>query len=392
VLPVAARAPWSLLAALLLVRFADEWVTFFPAGTVEPIRADLGLTYAEMGLVLASLPAGGLVGGVFSVAADFWDRRWLATLGALGYALCMLAFALGGSLWVLLAAGFLWGASGDAFVHGCEVTLVDLYRDDVASALGRVNALAAAGDVLSPLTLAALAGAGLGWRSAFAAGAAAMLVYAAWLALQRFPAPAPPAEAASPAKAILAVVRDRQILLLALVDGLYSLLDEPLLGFTIAYLERDRHVAPALASAAASAGIVGGLIGFLAVPLFTRRWSSRALLRGLSTAMAFEIGTVIVAPWLPVQVLALTLFQLTGAVFYSVLIARYLSARPGLAGTTQMVVGMVGHVGLLFPALVGAAADAFGLAAGLSLYAAVPLAILLLLAAGADAPSSSGRD
>lgn len=384
-LPLGARAPWSLLAALLLVRFADEWVTFFPAGAIEAIRADLGLTYAQMGLVVSSLPAGGLVGGAFSVAADFWDRRWLASLGALGYALCLLAFALGGSFAVLLVAGFVWGAAGDAFVHGCEVTLVDLYDDDVAPAIGRVNAYAAVGDLLGPLTLAALAALGLSWRAAFGFGGAAMLLYAGWLASQRFPRPSRPAEAGSPAQAVLAVVRDRRVLLLALVEGLYSLLDEPLLGFTAAFLERDRAVPAVVATVAISVGVVGGIAGFLAVPLFTARWAPGGLLRALAAAMAVELATLVLAPWLPLQTAALGLFELSGAVFYSVLTARYLSLRPGLAGTTGMVVGMVGHAGLGFPALVGAASDAFGLAAGLGLYALVPVAILLLLAAGADA-------
>ena len=336
-----------------------------------------------MGLVVASLPAGGLLGGAFSVAADFVDRRWLAALGALGYALCLGAFALGGSLPVLLVAGFLWGAAGDAFVLGCEVALVDLYRDEVAPAIGRVNALGALGDLLGPLTLAAVAGLGLSWRAAFALGAGAMLLYAAWLAGQRFPPPSRPPEVTSARQAVLSVARDRRVVLLALVDGLYGLLDEPFLGFTVAFLERERGVAPALATATISVGVAGGIVGFLTVPLFTARWSGPGLLRTLSALMAIEVAGLVLAPRLPLQVAAIGAFGVCGAVFYSVLKARYLSLRPGLAGTTKVVVTTVGQVGLAFPALVGATADAFGLAVGLGLYAAVPLAILAVLALGA---------
>jgi FSR family fosmidomycin resistance protein-like MFS transporter len=381
---MAARAPWSLLSALLLVRLADEWVTFFPSGALEAIRTDLGLSYVEVGLVVASLPAGGLLGSAFSVAADFVDRRWLAAGGALGYALCMAAFALGGSLPLLLVAGFCWGAAGDAFVLGCEVALVDLYRDEVAPAIGRVNAFGAVGDLLGPLTLAAAAGLGLSWRVPFALGALAMLLYAAWLAGQRFPRPSPPPEAGSARQALLSVARDRRIVLLALVDGLYGLLDEPFLGFTVAFLERERAVPPALATLAISVAVAGGIVGFLSVPLFTARWSAPGLLRVLAAAMALEIGALVLAPFLPLQIAAIGALGVGGAVFYAVLKARYLSLRPGLAGTTKAVVTTVGHVGLAFPALVGATADAFSLAVGLGLYALVPLAILALLALGAD--------
>ena len=54
----------------------------------------------------------------------------------------------------------------------------------------------------------------------------------------------------------------------------------------------------------------------------------------------------------------------------------------GKAGTSQAVVSTFGLLGVGFPALVGAVSDAFGLTAGLGLYAAVPLAILLVLALG----------
>ena len=134
------RVPFSLVAALLLVDLADEWLTFLPSGSLESIRADLGLTYAEVGLVLVALPAGGLIGNSLSVAADFVSRRLLASVGALLYGICLIAFGLADSLVVLLVASFVWGIASDAFVHSCQVAVVDLCRDDLAPALARLNA------------------------------------------------------------------------------------------------------------------------------------------------------------------------------------------------------------------------------------------------------------
>ncbi|HWF76254.1 MAG TPA: hypothetical protein VN694_03670, partial [Caulobacteraceae bacterium] len=104
------RAPYGLVAALVLVRFADEWTTFFPAGALEPMRRDLGLSYAEIAGVLVALPAGGLLGTFFVIAADYVSRRLLASLGAATYGLAMVVFGVGHSLPVLLAAAFAWGA------------------------------------------------------------------------------------------------------------------------------------------------------------------------------------------------------------------------------------------------------------------------------------------
>jgi len=129
----------------MLVRFADEWTTFLPAGALEPIRADLRLGYTEVSAILVALPAGGLLGEFFVIAADYVSRRWIATLGAIGYSASLLAFGFSHSLPVMVAAAFVWGASSDAFVHGCEVSLTDLAGDDLPRALSRMNAWAAVG-------------------------------------------------------------------------------------------------------------------------------------------------------------------------------------------------------------------------------------------------------
>jgi predicted MFS family arabinose efflux permease len=375
------RAPSALLPSLLFVRLADEWFTFFPAGALEPIRADVGLAYADVGLVLTALTAGGLLGNGFAAAADFVDRRRLASGGALVYALCLIAFAVGDALPVLLVAGFVWGAASDAFAHSCEVALVDLYRDDVAPALGQVNAYGAVGDLLGPLSLAGAAATGLGWRGAFAAGAALMLLYAGWLAARPFPAPRPRPGAATPAQAVLGVVRDRRIILLAVVDGLFGLLDEPFWGFTVAFLERERGLAPAAATAVVGVAVAAGIAGFLSVPAFTGRWAPAWLLVRLGAVLAAAVAALIALPLAPLQLAAAATFGFTGAVFYAVLQATYLALRPGQAGTSKAVVSTIGCFGIGVPTLVGAVADAYGLTAGLAVYGAVPIAIVLLLAA-----------
>ena len=89
---------------MLLVNLADEWFAFLPAGAMESIRADLGLSYAQAGVLLALLPAGGVLGIFLMAAADFVSRRLLGAAGALVYALCLLTFATGRSFMVLAIA------------------------------------------------------------------------------------------------------------------------------------------------------------------------------------------------------------------------------------------------------------------------------------------------
>ena len=126
----------------MLVRFADEWTTFLPAGALEPIRRDLDLSYAQVAGVLVALSGGGIVGTFLIIAADYVSRRAIASLGAATYGLAMIVFGVGHSLPLLLAAAFAWGAASDAFVHGAEVALVDLADERSARTLARMNAWA----------------------------------------------------------------------------------------------------------------------------------------------------------------------------------------------------------------------------------------------------------
>jgi predicted MFS family arabinose efflux permease len=378
-LPLAARAPYTLIGALMLVRFADEWFTFFPAGALVPIRDELDLSYAQAGVIVTSLAAGGIVGHGFTLAADFVDRRVLAGLGALAYGLCMIAFALADSFYVLTIAGLVWGASSDAFIHGCEVALVDIAEDDLAPALARVNAFGAIGDLLGPLTLAAAFALGVSWRAVFAAGGALMVLYAGWIATQPLPKPHPSPHASTPLASVLSLLRDRRILVLAVVDGLFGLLDEPFLAFTIAYLERVRGLSAAAATLVAGVSVAGGIAGYLSVELFTRRFGTRALLLSTGCVVGLAVGSIIAAPVPVVQAGAGFIFGFSGAVFYSVLQAHILGLRPGQAGATSAVVATIGLLGIGYPLLVGAVADARGLTAGLLVYAAVPMVMLALL-------------
>ena len=373
------RAPYGLVAALVLVRFADEWAAFLPAGSLEPIRGELGLSYAQAASLLVALPAGGLLGNVFVVAADYVSRRLLASLGALAYGLALIAFGCAHSLPVLLAAAFLWGAASDAFIHGCEVALVDLAGEDLPRALARMNGWAAIGDLLGPLTLAAGALAGFGWRGAFLCLGALMLGYAAWIASQRLPPPHPREHLAHPFASLLSLLTDRRVIFLAVVLGLFGLLDEPLAGFMIAYLERVRGLGPELATAPVMAILIGGIGGYGAYERLTGGRQPRTVIVACAAVMAASLPAALFLPVLALQVIAALAFGAAASVFYTTLESMTLALRPGQAGATSAVVSSVGMIGIGFPALVGLAADAWGLGPAVGLYAVIPLIVLALV-------------
>ncbi|MBV9120641.1 MAG: MFS transporter, partial [Chloroflexi bacterium] len=213
-------------------------------------------------------------------------------------------------------------------------------------------------------------------------GAAVMLLYGLALASSPFPERRLQAPEA-PVAAVWSVLRDPRVLVLAAIDGLHGLLDEPFLGYLNALLERVRGWPPALATAAIGLILLSGIAGYLSVDRIRRRLTGRAPLPLFAGLVALSVGVAAFAPvpWLVVP--AAALFGYAGAVFYAQLEATYLSLRPGQAGTTGAVVSAIGLAGIGFPALVGAIADAHGLAMAIALYAALPGLIVPLTMADA---------
>jgi predicted MFS family arabinose efflux permease len=240
------------------------------------------------------------------------------------------------------------------------------------------------GDLLGPATLGVVALLGFSWRSAFLGGGVLMLGYAMWLAVHRFPPPRPPKTPTNPfagiGRNIWRIASDPEVWLLAVVLHLYGLLDEPLDGFMIAYFERVRGLTPALAAAPVVAILVGGMAGFAAFEGIAGSRSPRATILACAATMIATLPVAIFLPFLPVLLAAALCFGAAGAVLYTTLESVLLALRPGQAGTTSAVTSAIGMIGMVFPALVGALADARGLGAGLMLYAAVPPVILALAA------------
>jgi len=369
--------PLGLIASLLLVNLADEWFAFLPAGAMESIRADLGLSYAQAGVLLALLPAGGVLGVFLMAAADFVSRRILGAAGALLYALCLLAFASGRSFVVLAIALVLLGAASDAFVHATQLALAELAADELDATLARTNVLGSIGDLLGPLTLAVASATGVGWRPVFAMGGVLMLAYAGVLAAQSLPAPHP--DGSTPWSMARAVLGDTRVVRLAAIWALVTLLDEPLLGFLIANLEETHEVSAAAATALVGPIVAGGMVTYTLLGATRLSVSVRSRLNAASIGLLVTVLVMVAAPWPAVVALAGVGFGSSMALLWVTLLAMTLRLRPGQVGTTQAAVSGLATVGIVFPPLIGMAADRLGLGTAMWLFALAPAAILVLV-------------
>jgi len=352
---------------VLFVRLADESAVFLPFGSLESFRADLGLTYAQAGTVLAAIAPGALAGGAFAAAADRYSRRAISAGGAFGFALALVMFALGDSFAVLAAGAFVMGMASTAMVDAAEVALVDIAAgDDLRRWLARSNLLATVGDLLGPALVAGAVLLGLSWRAAFWVGAGLMGLYA--LALARAPLP-PPSRAVAEDDGVdgasrpgfTAVLRDPAVWVMGLIGLLMVPFDEPLVGFTIALLEQERGASPAVATVIAFAGIAGGVLAFT---VLARRFEGVAddrLLMGSVSAMAGGALVIAVVPVLAVVALAGLAVAIGLSLAWLALQHRSLVLRPGQVGATKAVLGAIESTGAWLPMAIGALADRAGL-------------------------------
>jgi MFS family permease len=367
---------------VLLVRLLDELAVFLPAGTLESFRADLGLTYAQAGAVLAAIAPGAVIGSVFAAAADRYSRRVIAAGGAFGFAAALALFAAGAGFPVLAAAAFGMGMASTAMVDAAEVALVDLAGDDLRRYLARGNLLATIGDLLGPALIACVALAGLSWRGVFATGAVLMGLYAAVLAVTPLPPPFAGADGDGDGdlddQGVGAVIRDPAVWAMGLLGLAMGPFDETLIGFVIALLEHDRGVSPAVATAVAFTGLGGGLLSFTILARRLEHVDDGRVLLLAVWAMTAGAVAMVACPVLPVVAAAAFAESVGLNLGWLAVQHRSLTLRPGQVGRTKAVLGVIEFSGFWIPICIGAVADRSGLRPALGAFVVLGLAMVAL--------------
>ncbi|MGZ8763505.1 MAG: MFS transporter [Acidimicrobiia bacterium] len=364
-----------MVAGLVLVDAADEWFSYLPASAAPQIRDDLGLSYAQLGVLLVLLPAGGMLGNVTLVAADFVSRRVIATSGALTYAGCLAVFALGDSFAVLAIASFVWGAASDAFVHGAGLALADLAGDDIDATLAGKDLMGSIGTIASPACVAIAAMLGIGWRPLFGGGAVVMALFAVWLARQ--PLPAPAAVGHTPWSALRGTVRDPRVWRMTVVLLLWDTIEAPFLGLAAASLVTTNGYSEGAATLLVGTWTLGATLAFGSMLLWPPRGESTmrraALLRCAAIlAMAIAGAPVVVG-------FAAFVVGASGARFWVPYQSEVLRLRPDQRGTTWAVIAGLSIPGLAIPPLLGTLADWHGSQVALFAFALMPVLTLAVL-------------
>ena len=426
------RSAAALVATLLLVEFLDEFVFGAREAAWPLIRTDLGLSYAQVGLLLG-LPnvVGNLIEPVIGILGDVWKRRVLILGGGIVFALALLLTALSRDFTLLLLSFVLFYPASGAFVSLSQATLMDLDPDRHEQNMARWVFAGSVGVVAGSLALGAAAALGLGWRGLYFvfAGLTVVLlaltrrVYPTALSQRRKDAGRTPelvrdhpqqvegsaspnqSQQESPSRAP-ALVRDhpqlvevsaapdRPTFMAGVVNGLRALrrpevvrwltllafsdlMLDVLLGFLALYYVDVAGATPTQAGMAVAVWTGAALLGdLLLIPLLER-------VRGLNylrLSSAVELAlfpAFLLVPDLWVKLVLLGLLGLFNAGWYSILKAQLYSAMPGQSGTVMAVGNVFGLVGGLIPLGLGLVAERFDLTVTMWLLLLGPVALLV---------------
>lgn len=358
------------------------------------IKDGLGLTNAELGAAVAAMPLGGLIAGGFVglLIARFGSGRVAMLAGTL--AACMLvAVGLAGS-WLALAGAMLvlgmFDATMDASMNAHGIGVQRRYGRSILQGFHGMWSLGsmAAGAVGALVASAALA------VSAHLAVAAVVLAASAFLAGRWF-LPSAIADAHAPGSEPLPIgprsaPRLLRILVpIAMLGILCIVLQSSAAIWSAVFLTDVLRQPEGIAASAFVIYMAAMVVGRMTNDRWVDRWGATAVVRVGALVGAAGVATAMAAAPLDAPLLAFAGFAMVGigsSPMFPVMIGAA-GSRPGIpTGHGVAIVAWLVRIGLVAaPAVVGAAADVFGLAAALG----IPLVGALLIAAAAPVLSGA---
>ncbi|HUS15224.1 MAG TPA: MFS transporter [Chloroflexia bacterium] len=367
---------------LLVIEYMDEFAFGVREAAWPLIRTDLGLDYAQVGILLG-LPnfLASLIEPAFGILGDVWRRRALILGGGVVFSAALALVAVSPNFLILLAAFIIFSPASGAFVSLSQATLMDLNPARHAHNMARWTFAGSVGVVTGPLALGAAVALGIGWRGLFlglAALSGAVLLLT-WR--QRFPPASADPEAepgfrAGVRNAGRALRRPAVLRWLTLLEFSYLMLDI-LLGFLALYFVDVVGVSPEQAAGAVAVWTGVGLLGdFLLIPLL-ERVPGLAYLRVSAALELVLFPAFLLAPGYWPKLVALGLLGLFNAGWYAILKGELYSAMPGQSGTVMAVSNVFGLAGSLIPLAVGLIAEQLGLGSTLWLLLLGPVALLI---------------
>ena len=342
------------------------------------LRDDLGLSYAEIGLLIA-VPnlVGGLVQPGFGLLADAGRRRALVLGGGVAFSVALAAIAGAWAFLPLMLASLVLAPASGAFVSLAQATLIDVGGAGPERSMARWVAAGSVGVVAGPLALSVALAAGLGWRETFLALAAigGLLV----LGARRVPFGAGTGSLRDGVRGALGALRRREVVRWLVLKDLTDLMGDVLFGFLALYFVDVVGVSAAQAALAVAVWTAGGLVGDFALLAILRRVSGSTHLRVTAAVALVVFPAFLLAPGLWAKIILAGILGAIRAGWYAIPKAQVFAELPGRSGAAVALSDLSSLPQSLLPLALGLLAAHIGLGNALWIALVAPLALLALV-------------
>lgn len=370
----------------LFGRFTDELFSGLFDVLMPSIRASLGFSYAQIGLlhlVLSYVAA--VVEPIHGLLIDVWQRHRLLAWGAAGTGISVVVMGIAPNYFLLMAGFAIYGLASGPLAHTADVVLVEAHPDAPTRIYARSTLLDTLGALTGPVLVTVGLWAGLDWRWIIAGVGVWGPIYALLILRTRFPAPAGVAtdEDDQPSEDVplfeafrrnlRAALSNRTALVWLLFLFAHDVLDAPGPLQTV-WLVDEVGMSQSMVGIYAAFELTASLAAVAYLDRWLRRTSPRSI---LAIAVA---GLIVVYPaWFLVPGIAAKFaiglpLQVLLAVLWPVAQGELLSSVPGRAGALTALRSLFGFVPLTV--VVGLLAESAGLTTAMLVFILAGLAVM----------------
>lgn len=376
-----------LLVFLSIATFFEGY-DFFALGQILPnLRADMGLSAAEGGRLVAVIGIGTILAYGVVRLADRFGRRVMLAITILGYALFTFATAFAQTaydfaLFQLAARIFLIGEISLGMVYAAE----EFPADRRGQAIGVIQASSALGAVTCAATAPWLLDTPWGWRAVFLVGVVPLLLLAyARRGLRETGRFAGYAAGGVERRGLFDILRSahrRRICQLAVIWALLFVCAQNAVFFWKEFAVAERGLSDGQVGFAFGVAALASLPPLFFVGRLLDAWGRRPAATVILLAMACSVVAAYQLQGLWPLTLALAVFVFSVSAAFTVLNSFTTElfpteCRAEAFAWANNLLGRSGYV--VGPAIVGAAAGTIGWGSAISLTAVCPLAALALI-------------
>ena len=372
---------------LLLIEFFDELNYGIGNAALPAIRADLGLSYVQIGLLLG-LPGiiNAVIEPVLMLLGDTRYRKQIILGGGIVIALSLVAIATTQFFPVVLFAMVIGYPASGAFVSLSQATLMDLNPGREPQMMARWTVSGSVANLVGPLILAVGFALGFGWRWAFYAMAVLCVILVGFTWLKQFPinldtesSPQSSIQVKKLLAGFLDAMRNPNLMRWLILLQFSDLLLDVLTGYLPLYFTDVTGMSVAQASLMMSVLMLAGLVSNIMLIPMLEKFQGRNIVRISACVTGVLYVAWLVTPWLWAKIGLIILIRLVSLGWYEVLQGEAFASIPGRSGTVMATNSIMGLLGGGISFFIGWIAAQAGLPAAMWLLLAGPICLVLFV-------------